>query len=78
MVSKAGVDLVLIQTSLLFICIDHTVLMLTSLHLQSWFTRENLKTYAALATNILTFFLFSDEHLKNNVTTLPHSQYNNI
>ena len=47
---------------------------------QSWFTYENFKTYYAplLATNILNYLLFSDEHLKNNVTTLPHSQYSYI
>ena len=31
--SEAGVDFVLIQTSLLFVSVDHVVLMLTTLHL---------------------------------------------
>ena len=46
---------------------------------QSWFTYENLKTYVPLvASNFFTYYFFSDEYLKNNVTTLPRSQYNNI
>ena len=47
---------------------------------QSWFTYENFKTYflPIVGTNILHYLFFSDEHLKNNITTFPHSQYNNI
>ena len=46
---------------------------------QSWFNYENLKTYVPLVvSHFLTYYFFSDEHLKHNATALPHSQYNNI
>ena len=44
-----------------------------------WFTYENAKTVLShIVTSVLTAYLISDEQLKNNVTTLPDSQYNHI
>ena len=46
---------------------------------RKWFTYENIKTTAYIfATNLFTYYAFSDQHLKDNVTTLPYSQFNEI
>ena len=52
--SEAGVDLVLIQTSLLFICtVDHAVLMLTTLHLHIKSTEVCIKTRSTPASLLI-------------------------
>ena len=44
-----------------------------------WFTYENIKKIAYIVfTNLFTYYAFSDQHLKDNVTTLPYSQFNEI
>lgn len=44
----------------------------------SWFSYENLKVAGGYAAGLLTWYFFSDENLKSNVTILPSSPYNDI
>ena len=44
----------------------------------SWFSYENFKVAGGYAAGLLTWYFFSDENLKSNVTILPSSPYNDI
>ena len=45
---------------------------------ESWFSYDNLKVAGGYVAGLITWYFFSDENLKSNVTILPSSSYNDI